>query len=231
MAFTAYLSTVYALARKLTQTSSTSLADADLLLLANETYLDVARRLADRGVDALGNIATTDLVLGQDDYALPTDCLSVVRVEVNYDDPTDELRWSKMTEVDVPNLPLEWYTFLSSTTKGTPYFDLFGGQIYVAPRADAARTAGLRLWYLRKPDDLVGSSPTTEALPYPFNMYYDVLGYGCAFRYFRPLNVESAATMKALYDSAFETMLSQLGLRSDEPIRPAMADSLSSGWI
>jgi hypothetical protein len=95
------LQKIFEKTRRLTNTTTTTLPDARLLEITNETYLDIQRRLAQEEIEIFGTIKKTDLVEGQANYQLPTDILTILRMEVNYDDPTDNTQWRKVNQTDL----------------------------------------------------------------------------------------------------------------------------------
>lgn len=225
------LQKIYDRTRKLTNTNSTTLSNADLLLLSNETYLDILRTLSNNSIEVTGIVAHTNLVADQENYSLPDDCLDIVRVEINYDDPTDDNKWRKVTEVDLPNLPRVWRDFVINNSSSDPRFDMYGGQFYIAPPSTTNQTSGLRLWYIKKNTDFVGTDPSTENLPYPLHFYWDTFAIGNAYRYYQPNNLERAAGFKTLYEQYLKQMVDDLSNPNLEPIKTEVTDKFNHGWI
>lgn len=224
------LNDIYTETRRLTRTNSTTLANADCLLLSNDTYLDMMRALAREGVQVTGVIAYTNLVASQNNYAMPDDCFMIVRMEVNYDDPTDYRKWRKMSPEDLPNLPVVWQSFIQTNLKDDSVFDVFGGQFYVAPTPTALATAGLRLWYIKRNASFTGTTPSTEYPPYPFQLYWQAFTFGNAYKYFLPLSETEAAKYLASYNEKVKEMVDITSSESAEPVKTQGVDYTNHGW-
>jgi len=214
--------------RRLTNTTTTTLTDARLLDISNETYLDIQRRLAQEEIEILGTIKKTDLIAGQANYQLPTDMLTILRMEVNYDDPTDNTKWIKVSETDLGNLPFEFYNLLQSQPKSKPLMDLFASQIYIFPQASTNQANGIRLWYIPKQPEFTN---TSDQIPAILDNYWEVFAYGNAFRYFEELGHPEANRKLELYEAFMEKMISDLKTEVIEPIRVANIDYFQSGWL
>lgn len=225
------LQDIYTESRRLTHTNTTTWVNADLLTLTNLTWLDIQRILAENAIEVFGIIAHTDLVSGQDSYAIPSDCFEIVRMEVNYDDPTDDTKWKKIGYADLANLPWEIKDALKNTSSANPVVDQFGGNFFVMPKATANLTAALRLWYIKKNTDFVGTTPSTEFVPWPINLRYEIFCHGNAYRFFLPKNDTEAAKYKALYDKDIQDMVNDLKIETVEPIKTQSTDPFNNGWM
>jgi hypothetical protein len=214
--------------RRLTNTTTASLQDARLLDLSNETYLDIQRRLAQEEIEIFGTIKKTDLVANQANYQLPTDMLTILRMEVNYDDPTDNTKWKKINQTDLANLPFEFYNLLQSQPKSKPLMDLFASQIFLFPQASTSQTNGIRLWYISKQPDF---TTTSDQIPAILDNYWEVFAYGNSFRYFEEIGHPEANRKLELYEAFMEKMISDLKTEVIEPIRVANIDYFQNGWL
>jgi hypothetical protein len=214
--------------RRLTNTTTTTLTNARLLELSNETYLDIQRRLAQEEIEILGTIKKTDLVAGQANYQLPTDMLTILRMEVNYDDPTDNTKWRKVSQTDLANLPFEFYNLLQSQPKSRPLMDLFASQIFLFPQASSNQANGIRLWYIPKQPEF---TTTSDEIPAILDNYWEVFAYGNAFRYFEEIGHPEANRKLELYETFMEKMISDLKTEAIEPIRVVNIDYYQQGWI
>jgi len=214
--------------RKLTNTTAKTLQDARLLEITNETYLDIQRRLAQEEIEIFGTIKKTDLVAGQANYQLPTDMLTILRMEVNYDDPTDNTKWVKVNQTDLGNLPFEFYKLLQSQPKSKPLMDLFASQIFLFPQATSNQANGIRLWYIPKQPEF---TTTSDEIPAILNNYWEVLAYGNAFRYFEELGHPEANRKLELYEVFMEKMISDFKVETIEPIKIQQIDNLNQGWL
>jgi hypothetical protein len=214
--------------RRLTNTTTTRLPDARLLEITNETYLDIQRRLAQEEIEILGTIKKTDLVANQANYQLPTDMLTILRMEVNYDDPTDNTKWRKVNQTDLGNLPFEFYNLLKSQSKSKPLMDLFASQIFIFPQPTSNQTNGIRLWYIPKQPEF---TTTSDQIPAILDNYWEVFAYGNAFRYFEELGHPEANRKLELYETFMEKMISDLKTEVIEPIKIQQVDFFNQGWL
>jgi hypothetical protein len=222
------LSTIFDKTRKITNTNSTTLPDAELLSLTNETYLDIQRSLANEEIELFGTNKKTDLVAGQTNYALPSDLLTILRLEINYDDPTDEDKWKKIDQSDLGNLPYEWYELLKTQPKTKPLMDLFGGQVFIFPRPEEGKANGLRIWYIAKQPEFTS---TSDEIPPILDTYYDVFVYGNAFKYLEQIGHSDANRKFELYQFYMKKMLDDLKVEVIEPIKMKAINPFNQGWL
>jgi len=214
--------------RKLTRTSSTLLTDAQLLDLTNETYLDIQRRLAQEEIEILGTIKRTDLAANQANYQLPQDVLTILRLEINYDDASDETKWRKMTETDLGNLPIEWYRLLKSQSMSKSLYDLFASQIFVFPQPTKNITGGLRIWYIPRQPEFTNIN---DELPFVLKNYWEVFAYGNAWRYLEEIGNVKANRILELYEAFITRMIEDFKVEVIEPIKIQIMDYFNQGWI
>lgn len=222
------LTQVFTKTRRLTNTNSTTLSDSRLLDLINETYLDVQRTIANEGIDVFGAIKYTDLVANQSFYQLPSDTLAILRVEINYDDPTDNTKWKKLDETDLPNIPSEWFQLLKSQPKSKPLMDLFAAGFFVFPQPTENKTAGLRIWYVSQQSQFNSS---TDEIPFQIDKYWEVLALGSAYRYFEEINHPLAQRKFEVYQLFLSKMIDDLKTEVIEPIKTSVPNYFNSGWI
>lgn len=104
-------------------------------------------------------IATTSLVATQQDYTLPTGWLKIQRVEVKYDSD-----WYKAEPFDIGESsdPMDTTTIGDDFDEEHPYYDLRSGSLFLFPIPDTNVSAGLKLWYLREPDEFTRDDTTQE---------------------------------------------------------------------
>ena len=214
--------------RRLTKTTTITLSDARLLDLSNETYLDIQRRLAQEEIEIFGTIKKTDLVAGQTNYQLPNDMLTILRMEVNYDDPTDNTKWVKVSQTDLGNLPFEFYNLLQSQPKSKPLMDLFASQIFIFPQPADNKVNGIRLWYISKQEEFTNAS---DEIPIILDSYWEVFAYGNAFRYLEELGHPDADRKLKLYESFMQQMLDDFRTEVIEPIKMQQIDYFNKGFL
>jgi hypothetical protein len=165
-------------ARYLTKSSSTdnSASDTDCLRILNEYVQKVSKELVNLNDDKFGVKVTTNLNVNpnQEDYALPTDCWKVKRVEITYDGTT----YYPVTIVDDVNnidFALDATTINDRFVKSDAKASIFGNNIYLRPIPTVQVTNGLRFWYIRQPLQLSGISGSTITIP---SEYHGALSYG-----------------------------------------------------
>lgn len=143
------LNELQALTRRLTNTTSTEYSDTNL----NASLTSGAHFLMSEVFDAMddwdikGEIATTNLVDGQNEYVFPSDIAKIKRIEVSY----DGTNWYKVKFFDV-NEKQSALTGKedSDYAKQEPYAEIFDNSIFLYPTPDANATAGLKIWYSKE---------------------------------------------------------------------------------
>ena len=215
-------------ARRLTNTSPAIFPDSRAIDLANEVYLDIQRTLADNEIEVFGAIAKTDLIANQPNYQLPSDLLTILRIEVNYENPLDNQKWIKLSESDLANLPEEWYQLILSQPKSKALYDLFANNIWLFPSPTANQIQGLRLWYVRKQPEF---TTTSDELPAPLEKYWDVFAMGIAYQYLEELGHPLAQRRFELYQLGLNKMIEDYKTETIEPIKITVPNYFNSGWI
>lgn len=227
--YTTTLQKVIDRTRKLTRTGVNTLTDSELITLSNETVLGIERELALNGVQDFGIVATTDIITDVDtNYDKPTNLLKYLRMEINYTDINDESAWVKCIEQDIANLPMPWQKFVKMNPKIISAFDDYGGQFYMAPRAESGVIAGIRLWYIAKISEF--TSPA-DIIEYPLNLYWDTIAYGNAYSYWIPNNKEEAGSYLQLFNNGVSKMVSLLKNQNTEQIRTTVVDITNYGIL
>lgn len=214
--------------RKLVNTSQSVLDDNRIIDLINESYLEIQTELANEGIDVFGAIRYTDLIANQEFYGLPQDALAILRLEVNYDDPSDENKWKKVDETDLPNIPYEWFRLLKSQPRSRPLMDLFAGGFTIFPRPTETKTAGLRIWYIPKQPDF--TSPNDD-IPYQIDKYWRVLAFGAAYNYLEEIGHPLAQRRFEIYRLYLGKMIEDLKTEVVEPIKTSVPNYFNSGWL
>jgi hypothetical protein len=222
------LQKVFDKTRRLTNTTTVTLKDERLLDLTNETYLDIQRRLAQEEIEIFGTIKKTDLIAGQANYQLPTDLLTILRLEVNYDDPTDNTKWVKVNQTDLANLPFEFYGLLQAQPKSKPLMDLFASQVFLFPQPTANQVNGIRLWYIPRQPEFTSAS---DEIPPILSNYWEVFAYGNAFRYFEEIGHPESNRKLELYEAFIQKMIEDLKVETIEPIKVQTVDYFNQGWL
>lgn len=168
--------------RKISFQSSASAkyADTDLDANLNMWYRIVLGWVfEDSGVwEFNGEMSVTNLVLGQEEYVLPSDFVILNRVEILYPDQTDYVKANRIDDKQVDTGAFANDEIPQGSTSG-PVYRTFGNSIFIYPTPTAAVTSGLRIEYLTDITELSagGDVPTLNTL------VHNVLAIGAAYEY------------------------------------------------
>lgn len=146
-----------------TRTNSTTLSDANIMLLANMFIDEFAKDIVKVDEDYFGMPQTTDLVLNQREYPLPADLLNRIKyVEAKL----DGTNWLTLDELDILSYrgTTDETTIASSftNTKGGAKYDLFRGSLWLYSGSVIAVSGGLKLWAFSWPARITDLSLTTD---------------------------------------------------------------------
>ena len=167
-------------------TSATYL-DADKVRNINIAYQDVARLIwsssgswqYDDSNNTTLPIAYTNIVGGQQDYAIPTTAQRMYEVEVK----TNSGYWTKIKPIDMSDMDVAHSSFLSGT--GMPiYYDMVGRSVMLYPTPSSAYctiSAGLKLTFDRDVNTFAVSA--TSTVPGFAPQFHRMLSYAAAIDY------------------------------------------------
>lgn len=154
-----------AFVRLLTRTNSTTLSNADIVLMANVIKDDIAKEIIKVDEDFFGGIAQRDLVasdasdMTSREYSLPENILKVKKVEAKL----DGTNWIPLSEFNLNQYKRttnESEILLSfANENGKAFYDLFRKSLWIYSGAITATTLGLQLWQIVFPADI-----TTDTL-------------------------------------------------------------------
>jgi len=170
------LSEIRSFARRFANTNSTKYSDTNIDASINAFLDEVAADIigAMDEWDSFGEISTTDLIAGQQEYVTPTTSIWVKRLEMTY----DGTNWYPVTWMDINER-----TDATDTTsiardfhKEKPFADLHDESIFLYPIPDANVSEGLKLWHINLPTQLV---ETTDS-PGFIRIFHKLLAYGAA---------------------------------------------------
>lgn len=175
------------LVRLYTKTNSTTLTDANIVILANVVKDDFAKQILSADEDIFGVPATRNLVASdisdptKREYSLPEDYIGIKSVEAKF----DGTNWMRLFELDLAKhrRATDEATIISlyENTEGRAFYDIFRNSLWLYSGAIAAVTAGLKLWYISYPADISAAtlalstdlsldpSTTTSQLPRQFH--------------------------------------------------------------
>lgn len=163
-------------------------SDAQITALLNQAQQNFQALILKEikfGFEENGNAGTgtgsIDLVSGTNNYAFPTDMLTVERVDINY--TGDQNGYFPATNLKKENIHVglentEDNSALVATT-GNPIYWIFNKKFYIDPIPDQNSTDGLKIWFISTVSDLSTSSSEPvfvefahEILCFEAAMYY-----------------------------------------------------------
>lgn len=171
----------------LCKSNSTTFPVADKLRIINKINYDVTSDILryqsnwefDDTNETDFPIATTDLVSGQRDYALPTTLVKLVRVEIK----DSNGNYQRVYQFDESQIDEALTEFMA--TDGLPrYYREIGNSIELYPSPDSSAvtvTAGLKCYYQRVIQDFTTSDALVE--PGFSKQFHAILSYGTAYEY------------------------------------------------
>lgn len=102
-------------------------------------------------------IATTNLALGQQDYALATTQLNIFRIEAM----DTNGNWQRLLPIDQSDVKQALENFQG--TQGVPiFYDKLANSVFLYPTPSYAQTAGLKIWFQRAGVFFTTSDTTKE---------------------------------------------------------------------
>lgn len=152
------------LIRYYTKTNSSTFPDADIVLLANATKLELAQEVVKLDEDYFTIPMTRNLVASDSsdvtkrEYSVPTDTIKVERVQAKL----DGTNWVKLTEFDAtafkrPATEAEIKDHFGNG-EGEAYYDFFRKSLWIYSGAITAGTATLEMWATIYPADISAST-------------------------------------------------------------------------
>jgi hypothetical protein len=228
------ISEINTLTRFLTNTSSTSLTDANLLILANKYYEEVVGTI-------LRETAGGKSPFGDFNYtAFPTFTINMVSGTQSYNltgwGTSDDSTALIIMGLEVKDNNGDWHPLKRITFD---YVENNGGQseyqsdnglpneyelrdnlivLYPAPSSTYVTvTAGLKLFFLRTADKFTSAEVTTgtkqPGFPSPF---HDMLAYGMAYDYALSKNIPTANALYSQYQRKMNELLKFIGNRDQD---------------
>lgn len=171
------------LIRLYTRTNSTTLTNADIVLLANTVKDDFAKEVIKADEGLFGVSATRDLVASATsrEYSLPDDFLTMERLEAELDGSN----WIPLTEMTLTQYHKQTteteIVSQFSNSEGEAFYDIFRRSFFIYSGTVIATTAGMKLWYIAYPADIsagtlsettdmsLDPTTTTSAIPRPLH--------------------------------------------------------------
>lgn len=161
-------------------TASAKYADADLDANLNMWYRILLGWVFETtGVwEFNGEMSTTNLISGQEEYVLPADFVILNRVEILYPNATSYVKANRIDDkqVDGGAFGNDEIPFGSA---GSPVYRTFGNSIFIYPSPSAAVSAGLRIEYLTDITELSAAGD----IPVLNTLVHHVMSIGAAYEY------------------------------------------------
>lgn len=173
------------------------ITDADILRWVN----DAQREIVMNNEDVLENVATADSVVSQIEYALPADLFVLRSVSYRRDATTSYTALTGMSLAQFDQFVDGW----DGPTYGNGWpqvYHIFEGTLKVWPAPDGVVVGGFKIYYARKPTDLVSDSDEID-LPIPY--HNAVVSYCLRQAYELDEDLTSAAYKDAQFQKNVET--------------------------
>lgn len=179
----------------LDEVGTSQYTSANILIALNSYYDDlITMAIQESGEwECQGEVATANLVASQQEYTLPTDLLSIKRVEANY--TGNDQGWTNLPVLDMRNLesPLS-----NDTIDGSSYYcRIYDNSIFLQNPVETAVSSGLKVYYSNEATALSADADTPN-LP---NQLHIGLVYGACMDYSMQKEQHKRVKMfKELYD-------------------------------
>lgn len=166
--------------RARTNTTSGTMSNTTLFLFLNERNRQFCAALQGVRDDFLGERSTTDLIGNQQEYQLPDDCMKLKKLECTF----DGTNWVPIRFFDINQRPVfgvngtlggevlatDATTISQNYSKDWPFADVLENSLFLYPIPDATVTAGLKLYYFKRPQDMTLTSQSAD-LPKEYHSY------------------------------------------------------------
>ena len=214
-----------------TVTADTSVvSDATLLRIANKYFSRIVGAVFEIKEDLFAAISTKNLIADTQDYALDADSTttpfgggtvnwSVLRVEIQLDGTN--WRVAKPTTIEELNSATVNATEINKMfSANDPKYALFGTDIRIFPIPTVAVTSGLRLFIVKRPSELDGTSNVLGNATYQIGKeFLDVLSVGMSadiFERFGQLTQQQNAL--AMFEMGIDRIKRQLDQRPKDVV-------------
>lgn len=221
---TTLLSAAISYSRTLARDDSNGLTDAVAIQYANDTLMEAFKKLLERRADlfvqeAKRSITSAEIVGGAQPgrFLWPSDLWVLKELIINLQDPTSQDLWHTSDQVDVANLApgydFEWLR--KNQQIQTPVHDNRGDWFEIFPTPLAELAYALKIHYFIAPTPYAA---TTDQIAYPLNLDANVIAYGIAAKYLRPLKPELADTYQAKAMEIVDLIIKDIGHGEQHPL-------------
>ena len=210
--------------------SDTEYSAANLNIALNNYYHDftIHAILANKEWEVNGEVATTDIFANQREYLLPTDLLTLKRIECNLMTGAAENQWTNVRIIDLRSIPQALTNQQDSDdTRESAYeVRIYDESIFFNWLPKNSVTNGLKVYYSKEATEMVEGSKTTDAPNLPEHLHVG-LCYGAAFDYaieteqnrrisnFKALLEEKMGETTTYYKQRLVTKRANLGSRQE----------------
>jgi hypothetical protein len=168
-------------------------------------------------------IATTNLVINQQDYGIPVSlsALKIQRIDILFDGIT----WTRCNPIDVQSISkaADTTTIANSFSAMSPCYDIKSNALFLYPIPTINVTAGLKVWFLRGPLEFVTSDTTKKPGIDP--AFHSMISVGAAYDYASDKNLPTQGPLQAKLQD-YEVRLKQYYGRKDEDLNWSLASLL-----
>jgi hypothetical protein len=169
----------------------------------NDSYSYVCDQISQANPDYFSKAATGTLIAGQAEYALPSDYLRMLMVELNQSGT-----WARAFPLPgIGNLAASEDPASQGYSTGAPVYYLYAGIIGYRP-VPTSSSDSQKIWYVYTPSELVADSDI-PAIP---STYHHLLKYGAYATYLDEDDQHAAAeAMRTRFDTRILNMLDSMG--------------------
>lgn len=159
-------------------------------------------------------------VAGQQSYPLPTSLMKLVKTEFRAARSTNDNEWSKLDRTNISNNRLdEYYPIRDGYRPGFGYFSA-GGSIYLRPVPTDAMA--IRLWFIPRPDDLVGDNDT----PVVPDEYHELIAEYAAIQALRKSGESIWKESNDLFVLELNNLLENIEIRDQQAEQMTITDDV-----
>lgn len=167
--------------------SATEYTAANLNIAINSYYDDFTIKaiLANKDWEVNGEVATTSIVANQREYLLPTDLLTIKKIEVNLMIGAAENQWTSPRIIDlrsIPSVALTNYQDSNDTIESAFKIRIYDESIFFNWLPKNSVTNGLKIYYSTEASAMTEGNKTTDTPNLPQTLHIG-LAYGAALDY------------------------------------------------
>ena len=164
--------------------STTEYSEVNIEIALNNYYHDfiITAILSNKDWEVSGEVATANIVANQREYLLPTDLLTLKKIEVNLQTSAAENQWTAPRIIDlrsIPSVALTNYQDSDDTIDSAFEVRIYDESIFFNRLPKNSVTNGLKVYYSKEATDLSADGDTPN-LP---NTLHIGLAYGAALDY------------------------------------------------